>query len=213
MDGVGVELTGHACFCGIFAKAKEADTWNQNHTWIRATHRRALWLTIGFVVSPVVIRIRWKRSLCSIDKVFGRTRCHIPLDQHRLDFRPQEVVWTARSARRKLCDIGGVYELKDIWSRVIVHHGALTTRLCECPAENRGNRSDKGITVITGGCNLPTKSCSAAGFNPWDDEFPDGIQDTQRAHIGFTAGRSPGEQAMRSENHTITAGILRDGVL
>ena len=94
-----------------------------------------------------------------------------------------------------------------------MRHRALTTRLCECPAENRGDRSDKSITVITGGCNLPTKTCSAAGFNAWDDEFPDGIQDTQRAHIGFTAGRSPGEQAMRSENHTITAGILRDGVL
>ena len=94
-----------------------------------------------------------------------------------------------------------------------MHHRALTARLCKSSTENRGDRCDKGITVITGGCNLPTETCRAAGFNPWDDEFPDGIQDTQRAHIGFTAGRSPREQTMRAENHTITTGILGDGGL
>ena len=67
--------------------------------------------------------------------------------------------------------------------------------------------------VITGGCDLATKARCATGFNPRDDEFPDGIQDTQRAHIGFTAGWSPREQTMRAENHTITTGILCNGGL
>ena len=67
VDSIGVELTGHASFRGIFAKAQQPDSGDKNHTRIRATHRRALGLTIGFVVSTVVIRIRWKRSLCSRD--------------------------------------------------------------------------------------------------------------------------------------------------
>ena len=102
VDGVDVELAGHARGLLVRAVAEHADAGHEHDERVRAAHGRAVGDLVLVVVSRVVLAVGLVQLFQARDGCLDRG-ARGQIQQHRLDLGPQEVVGAGSPQR---CEFG-----------------------------------------------------------------------------------------------------------
>ena len=105
-NGAVVELSGHTGLTLVLSESHHADARNQNHRWVRITHRGRMSLLVRLVVSGIVGAIFFKTCGQLGAKHIETFVLRIPIDIKRLNLGAKEVIRA------------GSPEFSQSWSRV-----------------------------------------------------------------------------------------------